>query len=282
MLPSRLIPCALLLLALALPAAARGPSAQPDLTATLWLQTAGEYAALSRQSYRQAQAQLGPALRHPAWSAALEQRKLPSRSYAELPPAVILDLDETVFDNSQVQGEFVTAGGFDPQLWDAWIARAEADALPGALEFARAAHALGVTLVFVTNRACAPRPGDDHPCPQEADSLRNLRRLGFPASGPAEILMRNERPRWDHEKSHRRQELARRYRILLLIGDDLGDFLPGVRGMPPPQRREAALAQEAFWGAGWFLLPNPVYGSWRRALGANPETHLQVPDPPLP
>ena len=281
--PPRLIACTLMLLALALPAASQAPSKQPNLIATLWLQTAAEYAALALQSYRQAQAQLAPALREPAWSASLEQRKLPRSDYAELPPAVILDLDETVFDNSQVQGEFVAAGGFDPQLWDAWVARAEADAVPGAREFAQAAQALGITLVYVTNRGCAPRPGDDgRPCPQESDSIRNLERLGFVPPRPAEILLRGEQPGWNREKSQRRMELSRQYRILLMIGDDLGDFLPGVRGLPAPERRQQALAHKDFWGAGWFLLPNPVYGSWLRALGTDPAAHLETPDPPLP
>ena len=131
-----------------------------------------------------------------------------------------------------------------------------------------AVRASGASIGFAVDRVVA--------------SIRNLERLGFPPPSPAQVLLRAERPGWDQEKSHRRQELSRQYRILLMIGDDLGDFLPGVRAMPPPQRREQALAHGAFWGAGWLLLPNPVYGSWLRALGADPAAHLETPDPPLP
>lgn len=268
---------ALLLLALSLPAAGRGPSRQPDLTASLWLQTAAEHAVLARQTYRQARNQLVPALADPTWSAALEQRASPAGDYVHLPPAVILDLDETVFDNGPVEVQFARTGGFDRTAWDAWVARAEAAALPGALEFARTAAALDVALVYVSNRACAPRPGDGRPCPQEDDCIRNLERLGFPPVTPARILLRNEQPDWSRDKSSRRAALSRQYRILQLIGDDLGDFLPRMRDLPPGERRAQALERNEFWGERWFLLPNPAYGSWLQALRKHPEAGLAPP-----
>ena len=83
---------------------------------------------------------------------------------------------------------------------------------------------------FITNRECEKRPASDAACPQEEDTAANLRSLGL---GTAELredlLFRGERPEWDGEKLSRRQEIARGYRIVLDIGDDLADFLPEVR-----------------------------------------------------
>jgi acid phosphatase len=62
--------------------------------------------------------------------------------------------------------------------------------------------------------------------------------------------------------------VARSYRILLLIGDDLGDFVTGARARP---EERVALAERYAprWQTDWILLPNPYYGSWERALVDN-------------
>ena len=91
------------------------------------------------------------------------------------------------------------------------------------------------------------------------------------------LLLLDERPGWDEHKTHRRSYLAQRFRILLVIGDDLGDFVAGVRSdVTPEQRLERMYRNADLWGSRWFILPNPVYGSWRRALGSNPVDHLEL------
>jgi acid phosphatase len=76
--------------------------------------------------------------------------------------------------------------------------------------------------------------------------------------------MRGERKEWEADKASRREFIAHSYRVLLLIGDDLGDFISGHRGTPP-ERTNNALNHNA-WGTKWFLLPNPTYGSWIDSL----------------
>ena len=220
-----------------------------QLQGTLWMQTAAEYRVLGTATYRAATAALARALADPAWTAATEQTSDPSR----LPPAVILDLDETVLDNSRFQGEQVLrCMGFTPALWTEWVDREDAGLVPGAAEFLAAARARGIAVFFVTNRT-----RDEEPA-----TVDNLRALGI-AVTPDEVLASGENG-WTSDKTARRRFVAEKHRVLLLVGDDLGDFIPAR--LTPEERGAAAEKHAAWWGERWFLLPNPMYGSWDRAL----------------
>jgi acid phosphatase len=199
-----------------------------------------------------ARLRLDEALGEPNWSAAPEQ----SGDYRNLPPAVILDIDETVLDNSPGQARQVMAGtGFVPAQWDAWVRQAKADAIPGAVEFCRYAAARNVAVFFITNRE------QEH----EEATRANLARLGFPLHGAEDAVLSRSENGWGSEKAPRRRVIAARHRVLLLVGDDLGDFLPDIR--TTVERRHAAAAPfEEFWGRKWILLSNPSYGSWEQAL----------------
>jgi acid phosphatase len=265
----------ILLVCIAPAAIARTPGANPALYSSLWLQTSAEYQALCLQAYRQATERLPQALADPSWTAMLEQQQMPVERYRELPPGVVLDVDETLLSTGAYQARAVLAGGHSPALWDRWLARAEAPAVPGALAFVQRAKALGIRPLYVTNRRCTRRSGRPDPCPQQGDTLRNLKQAGFPASAE-QLLLLGERPGWDREKTHRRRFLAEHYRVLLLVGDDLGDFLAGV-GTPtsPEARLQRMEPRSRWWGQRWLVLPNPVYGSWRRALGGTPADYLE-------
>jgi 5'-nucleotidase (lipoprotein e(P4) family) len=226
------------------------------LGALLWFQTSAEFRVLATSIYGAASRALDEALADPAWSGAVEQPD----GAAALPPAVIVDVDETVLDNSAYEAESVLVGRrFEPVSWGAWIEKAEAEAIPGAVEFARQAAARGVTIFYVTNRNAG----------QEAATRRNLVALGFPVSETVDtLLMQDERPDYVSDKSSRRAEVAKSFRIVLLVGDDLNDFVSGARALPD-ERAAVAERHARRWGRSWFLLPNPDYGSWERALYGN-------------
>ena len=179
---------------------------------------------------------------------------------ADLPPAIIADLDETLLDNSPYEADRIRVGGrFEPVSWNAWVTRARAAAIPGAAEFVHYAAERGVTVFYVTNRAAVL---------EEATRV-NLAALGFPLAGDRDtLLMPGERPDWGSDKSPRRAEVARSFRILLLVGDDLGDFVSGARARPE-ERVALAEHHSERWQKQWILLPNPYYGSWERALVDN-------------
>jgi 5'-nucleotidase (lipoprotein e(P4) family) len=231
-------------------------SLKPDenLNAVLWMQTALEYEAAALQAYRTARLQLEAALGTPGWTAAVEQ----AGDTAGLPPAVILDIDETVLDNSYYQARMVRNGtAYSDATWNAWVEERKATAIPGALEFTRDAAQRGVTVFYVTNRA---QQG-------EQATRDNLAALGFPVAPQLDtVLTRGERPEWQASaKAARRAHVAERFRILLLIGDDLGDFVADASGTPD-QRRLRTAGHADRWGRQWIVLPNPTYGSWERAI----------------
>lgn len=226
--------------------------AQQDLSVA-WTRTSVEYAALAQQTYRNAAQALEAALAEPRWSAALEQQP----GFEELPPAVILDLDETVLDNSEHQAALAAQRiAFDNDKWQAWVNQAKAGAVPGAIEFLKLAQMRGVALVYVTNRICKATDEND-------PTVRNLRRLGAPWA-PGRLLCREGS---SSDKSARRAAVAATHRVLLLIGDDFQDFV----SVPAAQnsiegRREMLRPNQQFFGDRWFILPNPMYGSWERVL----------------
>jgi len=248
--------------------------------ATLWVRTSAEFRAASEATYRAALAALEKGLADPAWTAEPTQ----ADELSALPPAVVMDIDETVLDNSEPQARMLLDGTcFEqfPVVWDAWVANRSAPAVPGAAEFIRAARAMKdsrgrpVRVFFITNRECVSRAGSKDACPQHADSAANLRLLGLDApSLDEDLMLKGERPEWESEKLSRRRVVARGHRIVLNIGDDLADFLPDVRRATPLARERARCAAEARWGRQWFVLPNPMYGSWLVALGPDFEPAL--------
>jgi 5'-nucleotidase (lipoprotein e(P4) family) len=241
--------------------------------AILWVRNSSEFRAASETIYRAAEAALAAGLADPAWTAEPSQ----TGNLAALPPAVVMDVDETLLDNSEPQAGMLLAGTcFDdfPQAWDSWVAKRRAPAVPGAAEFVRAARAMrdpagrAVHVFFVTNRECARREGGASECPQQDDTLGNLETLGLGSPTLADDLMlKGEQPDWESEKLSRRRAVALGHRIVLNVGDDLADFLPGVRRAGVAERDAARCSRAEYWGRRWFLVPNPMYGSWLVALG---------------
>ena len=243
-------------------APAQASRAHENLNAVLWVQTALEYEASAIQAYKLAELRLEAALKDPSWTAAIEQTGSPGA----LKPAVIVDVDETVLDNSYYQARMIRDNtAYSSATWDPWVQEAAATAIPGALAFATFAASKGITIFYVTNRTAN----------LEAATRANLAAVGFPlTAGVDTVLTRGERPEWQaSSKAARRAHVARDHRILLLIGDDLGDFVAEAAGTPA-ERRAATAPQASWWGERWIMIPNPTYGSWERAiLGSSPD-HL--------
>lgn len=236
------------------PAAPAAPSAaHENLNAVLWMQTALEYEASAVQAYRLARLELDAALADPRWSGAVEQ----TGDVSALPPAVILDVDETVLDNSYYQARLVRDGVvFANETWERWCHEARATPIPGALEFTTYAAARGVTVFYVTNRTTQ----------LEKATRVNLEAKGFPLDGALDtVLTRGEMDWQTSGKGPRRAYIARTHRVLLLVGDDLGDFIADASGTPDARRAKTS-PQADWWGRRWIMLPNPTYGSWERAI----------------
>jgi acid phosphatase len=100
----------------------------------------------------------------------------------------------------------------------------------------------------------------------EEVTRQNLEKLGFPLDPTRDsIFTRGEREWQESDKGSRRREVASKYRVLLLIGDNLGDFVSGSQA-PLETRDSLHQEYEAYWGTRWIVLPNPQYGSWEGAI----------------
>lgn len=226
------------------------------LNAHLWQQTAEEYRAITLQAYAAARQGLDAALADPAWTAAPEQ----AGNFSHLPPAIILDVDETVLDNSPYATRSIRAQRrYEEVSWHLWCREARAMAIPGAREFTQYAASRGVTVFFVTNRKA-----EVHQATRD-----NLAQQGFPlTAGRETVLNRALRPEWDSsDKASRRAFVANEFRVLMLLGDDLNDFIPAKKSLA--ERAKLVAPFTGWWGSRWIMLPNPVYGSWEEAVLGN-------------
>ncbi|WP_114394852.1 5'-nucleotidase, lipoprotein e(P4) family [Oleisolibacter albus] len=240
------------------------PANDPRLNATLFMQVSEEMQRLSRQSFALAALRLPAALDEPG-SAALEQ----ADGGAGKPPAVIFDVDETVLDNSPAQARAILAGerAFNLDSWDKWVGERAAKAMPGAVDFVAELRRRKVRVVFITNRECRPRaaqPGEA--CPQQADTLANLRSAGLGPVDPADLMLKGQKKDWPSEKASRRETVASTHRIVMSVGDQFSDFMPVTRSQGPEERQRLAAAHEDLWRTRWIVIPNPSYGAWLDAL----------------
>lgn len=251
---------------------------QPEITnnnfnSTLWVQTAAEYKANSIQAYNSAESNIDMALRDKSWTAALEQ----GSNYSLLPPAIILDIDETVLDNSQYQAQLVLDDEqFNPKTWDDWIASESAPAVPGAVDFINSMESLQVDVIYITNRECAVRTDGGLECPQKEDTIDNLQKVGIEDVEPDHVFLKGEQPDWTSEKQSRREIVASNHRIIMLFGDNLSDFLPDGSGdITSEERTELIDEYSEYWGRKWFILSNPTYGSWDSILSEPKSDYLR-------
>lgn len=235
--------------------------ADDSLNATAWVQTAVEHDLIYREIYRIAQEKLAAAVADKSWDALPFNER--NKAAADLPPAVVLDIDETVLDNSPNQARLIRDGKeYNDADWAQWCKQAVAKPLPGSLQFTRYAAAHGVAVFYLTNRK------------QDLNvvTLKNLRDAGFPVANADSFLGLGMHvdgcEQHGSNKGCRRELIARNYRVVMQIGDQLGDFVDATANTVAD--RQAAVQPYLDWvGERWFVLPNPVYGHWEPALFHN-------------
>lgn len=268
-----LIACAVLALAACktapvAPPAPQAPAApataaanDENLNAVAWVQASAEYRAVCETVYRAAADKLDAALKRKDWDALVPGER--GNATTGLKPAVVMDVDETVLDNSPYQARLVRNGEeYDEATWDQWVREQKAKPVPGVVGFAKAATARGVTILYISNRA-------EH---LKDATLANLKAAGLPVADDSVFLglgtLVEGCEQDGSEKNCRRQLAGRKYRVLMQFGDQLGDFAQIV--VNTPDGRAQLHDKYADWfGERWWMLPNPTYGSWEPALFNN-------------
>lgn len=203
---------------------------------TLWVQNAAEYKALCYQAY----------------NAATDRLKNSLKKSGPLKKAVILDLDETVLDNSPYQAKGVIEGeGYSESSWAEWVELAQAQAIPGSVGFLNFAHSQGVEIFYVTNRKS-----------RHLDSTyQNLVELGVPVKRE-NMLMRTT----SSNKTQRREKVLDDYQVELFIGDVMADFGERFEDLGLNERHVLTERLSREFGRKFIVLPNPMYGDWERSF----------------
>jgi 5'-nucleotidase (lipoprotein e(P4) family) len=228
-----------------------------------YLYGSGEAAAISVQAWQALVAHVAARVRaRPVDSVVLaEGATLAAPRFAPCgtkPLAAVFDVDETVLLNLGFESDDAAHPGrpYDERRWQAWerSSAGRAAPVPGAREGLSALRGMGVTVVFNTNRSAAGAAA--------TEALLAENGLG-PARHGETLFLSGDDATGGH-KDARRRVIAARYCVVAMAGDQLGDFSDLFNaGQPPAARRAAVLAPplSRLWGDGWFVLPNPVYGT---------------------
>lgn len=208
------------------------------LWASLYQQRAAEYKALCFQAYNIARLRIDEAVKHKSAK----------------PLAVVTDLDETLLDNSPEDARAaINNQEFDAKAWKRWTAQGIADTVPGGPSFFKYAASKGVKVFYITNRDEDERAG----------TLKNLQLYHLPFADDAHLILKTT----TSSKEARRQEVLKKYNIVLLCGDNLPDFDALYDNHPSEENREATTQKlKKQFGSKYIVLPNPSYGDFENAL----------------
>lgn len=204
----------------------------------VWQQNSGEYAALCYQ----------------AFNAGKNYIKTLSGSQKR---AAVLDIDETVLDNSEYAAWMVKSGEpWGNDTWEAWCNAAEAGAVPGALDFTLFLQKNNIEVFYVSNRSASARER----------TVLNMKNIGFPNADNDHILLMEN----TSDKNPRIETIKTSgYTVVLFAGDSLEDFDSSIRRRGNKERVVWADKQIANFGAQWIVLPNAVYGTFESAIVQN-------------
>lgn len=230
--------------------------AETETMGLLWMRTSAEYRALAYQGYNVAMNAVKMAVTDPS-----HQRK---------PLAIVLDADETVVDNTKLMGESIANGNgrFDAPWWRQAVHQGKSQAMPGAVDFLNEVHKQGVEIFYVSNRYA----------PVNLDvTIQNFKELGFPSVDKDHVLLFEK----DSDKQPRFDMIAKKYYVVVYMGDNAGDFPIGTKGKTLAERNSIIDAHKEDFGTTFVVFPNPAYGSWVSALAKgyqnlSPEEQKQV------
>ncbi len=162
------------------------------------------------------------------------------------PVAVIVDIDETVLDNSPYEARLIQSGeSYNSASWAKWVQESQARILPGAKSFLTMAEQMGVEVFYISNRS------EDLMAP----TIENLRRYGLPHANEDHLLLKTE----TSDKTMRREMVRNTHKVILLVGDQPGDFSEEFHDYMNGPMRDSLRRS-------FIMLPNPMYGEFESKL----------------
>jgi 5'-nucleotidase (lipoprotein e(P4) family) len=221
-------------------AEATPPNNEYLIQSVLWFERSGEMMALYYQGYNLAKKNL--------------DLYLSKNIKSKRKKAVIVDIDETVLNNSPYETRLLRSDSvYTNETWNQWVTAAKADTLPGAYTFLKYASSKGVEVFYVSNRDSAYRQ----------PTLQNLKRFNLPWADEKHLLLKGEK---ENGKESRRRKIAAEYDIILLCGDNLGDFYFVFDDRMQNQAIDSVLKYKAEFGKRFIVFPNPMYGDWEKPI----------------
>ena len=200
------------------------------------------------------------ALYYQGYNIAARQLREYTKDEGSLSPAIVLDLDETVLDNSAFNVNLLREGmSYSDEKWIEWCELRSAGALPGSLDFLMLADSLGFEIFYISNRLETSRNA----------TIDNMKKLGIAGVDDEHLLLKKA----TSSKDERRAGVSEQFEIVLLLGDNLGDFDGIFDDRSNEMGKEDVRKYRAFFGTRFIIFPNVIYGSWMKA--AFPE---KVPD----
>ena len=207
-----------------------------------WVQSSAEYMAATVMTYR----------------VALEKVEAAARGRAPGTWAVVLDADDTIINNVQYQAGLARDGvRHTPERFTAWVRQRASTPVPGAARFLTRVRELGARIAIVTNRLQIE-------CDDTAEVLR-MNKLVFDAviCRPEGEGSSDKTPRYRAVAAGETAASRTPVEIVAFIGDNILDFPSTSQAMRA--QGEAAFSE---FGVRWFMLPNPMYGSWDTPVAA--------------
>ena len=199
-----------------------------------WVRESNEYKSLCYQIYSNATTNLNRQVGVNPYS--LNNKDLSTY-------AIVMDLDETVLDNSQYQVELLDKNeSFNMTSWAKWVNREEAKLVPGAKEYIDVVRSYGIQLIFISNRM------DE----RLNATINNMKILDIYSESDIFLLRKNKKDK----KTVRRNEIYNStgrmanynaYTVIQYLGDAMGDF-------PSYNSKQFSVDQ--------YIFPNPMYGKW--------------------
>lgn len=192
------------------------------------------------------------ALQYQAYNIATQSvEKLKINTAAKKKKAVVLDIDETVFDNSPYQVDMNLNDEMYPKGWVEWTSQGKAKLIPGVKDFLSLVDKKKIEIFFITNRTEEERAGTEN----------NIKLYNLPVK-PENVFYKTN----TSSKKERRQKVLSNFEIILLVGDNLADFDDLFDQRQYEQRDQTVEKLKTYFGHKFVLLPNPMYGDWEGAL----------------
>jgi 5'-nucleotidase (lipoprotein e(P4) family) len=156
-------------------------------------------------------------------------------------------------DNSYQEAELIkTNQEYTSESWKEWSDKSAATAVPGAVEFLQLAKQKGVTIFYISNRDTG----------EVNSTLINLKKLKLPNADVNHMLFLSS----TSSKETRRQTVMKKYNVVMLLGDNLNDFMQAFEKKPIDERKAEVDKTRSEWGKKFIVLPNSTYGEWESAI----------------